>query len=444
MTLRSLLEWQRTLARWPRAAWGPDGTPFVSLYAAGRVRGCYGVDEGAPGERLARAFVRASEDTRFGGVRPTERGGLSAQASYFIESRRFDPAHIERDIEAGVDGIGLVRGNVAPVVLLPQVACDGRLGPTDLVSTLLRKAGIEGELTEAHQPFAFRTDDVAAWMRPTRQRPGDACDLAARWLASLVGADGRVAFAVDARVGVVHERGAMFHGRSAVVVRALRASGRQSRVASAASRRLAREIAGGLSGAAPEGWPTEAPLVAGTLAMAAMAGIDVRASLVELARSDALVGSPWHGAQVVAALGRDAPERLWRSCVEDLERRAWAPWTCLAARARGDASVLEKTTGTLIASVRKAPPHAGGAGTLPIPEIALTALTVEALAPSTARDARAAVRRAREFLGTWQLVPGRIPAALDPKLATGAFVASPIVDALRGDITAHALLALLG
>jgi hypothetical protein len=178
--------------------------------------------------------------------------------------------------------------------------------------------------------------------------------------------------------------------------------------------------------------------------MAAMAGIDVRASLVELARSDALVGSPWHGAQVVAALGRDAPERLWRSCVEDLERRAWAPWTCLAARARGDASVLEKTTGTLIASVRKAPPHAGGAGTLPIPEIALTALTVEALAPSTARDARAAVRRAREFLGTWQLVPGRIPAALDPKLATGAFVASPIVDALRGDITAHALLALLG
>jgi hypothetical protein len=42
-----------------------------------------------------------------------------------------------------------------------------------------------------------------------------------------------------------------------------------------------------------------------------------------------------------------------------------------------------------------------------------------------------------------QLVGGRITAALDPALAHGAFSASPSIDLLRCDITAHAVLAML-
>jgi hypothetical protein len=47
-------------------------------------------------------------------------------------------------------------------------------------------------------------------------------------------------------------------------------------------------------------------------------------------------------------------------------------------------------------------------------------------------------------LRRWQLLGDRIPAALEPKLIRGAFPISPVVDAARCDVTAHALLALLG
>jgi hypothetical protein len=78
-----------------------------------------------------------------------------------------------------------------------------------------------------------------------------------------------------------------------------------------------------------------------------------------------------------------------------------------------------------------------------VPEVALTALVVEALEGLPDAAARAVVRRARSFLSTWQLLPGSVPAALEPSLAAGAFPLSPIaVDVLRCDVTAHAVLAL--
>ena len=46
------------------------------------------------------------------------------------------------------------------------------------------------------------------------------------------------------------------------------------------------------------------------------------------------------------------------------------------------------------------------------------------------------------FVRAHQLLPDRIPAALDPALALGAFRATPVDDTLRADITGHALLAL--
>jgi hypothetical protein len=78
----------------------------------------------------------------------------------------------------------------------------------------------------------------------------------------------------------------------------------------------------------------------------------------------------------------------------------------------------------------------------PVPETALTALAVEALAHERPAWARRAVERGLEFLERMQLVEGRIGAALDPQMAYGAFAASPVQDLLRSDITAHALLAL--
>ncbi len=94
-------------------------------------------------------------------------------------------------------------------------------------------------------------------------------------------------------------------------------------------------------------------------------------------------------------------------------------------------------------ALRVGPPHRGGASVSAIPETALTAIAVEALALHPAPWARAALARGREFLGRMQLAGGRIPGALDPELARGAFVASPVVDLLRGDVTGHALLATL-
>ena len=170
--------------------------------------------------------------------------------------------------------------------------------------------------------------------------------------------------------------------------------------------------------------------------------MDVVAELTDIARAQPhLATSPWHAAQVVAALGARAPARLWKACVADLDARPWAPWTAIAARARGDAETFARCEGALVGSVRRAAPHAGGVSVTTVPEVALTALTVEALAGATSADARHAVARAREFLLAWQFTRKRIPAALDHEAALGAFPASPVASVLRCDIVGHAVLA---
>ena len=47
------------------------------------------------------------------------------------------------------------------------------------------------------------------------------------------------------------------------------------------------------------------------------------------------------------------------------------------------------------------------------------------------------------FVTARQLLPGHIPAALDPTLALGGFSGTPVDDTLRADIAGHALLALI-
>jgi AMMECR1 domain-containing protein len=440
---RALLHWQRTLRRWPSLASAPDATPFVSIYANGVLRGCFGSHEGSPQERLSRAFLRALEDSRFGLVQTGERGRVTAVVSYVRSMRLIDPARIDEELEPGRDGLGVVKAGRPSVIILPQVALDTGADARALLHCLAKKAGLKD--WSGCTLFAFRTDDVV--VRSSEQRAHSteqtATARAAFWLAQLVGSDGAVTFAVDARKRQRLASGPMHHGRAAVLVRALVEQGDHPSATRRAQKWLRREIAKALGGQAVDGWPAEPAAVAGTLALAQMAGIDVRLELEAASRATELLDSPWHCAQVVAALGRDAPESLWSACLDDLPKRSWAPWTVLAARARSENEITYRASRALCDSIRSGPPHAGGCAVTQIPETALTALVVEALKGMRDSQARGAVRRARSFLRAAQLIRERIPARLDTQLADGAFRASPVaVDCLRCDIAAHALLAL--
>jgi AMMECR1 domain-containing protein len=440
--VRGLLRWQATLDAWPRAARVPDATPFVSLYAGGTLRGCFGAEEGPPAERLARAFVLASSDARFGGTRRDERAGAVAQVTYLREPRRIDAELVERELEVGRHGIALVDAHARAIVLLPSVAREGRLDVDGFVRTMADKAKVPRAQWGGAGVFLFRTEEIPVRRDGRREsaRARDPLDAAAAHLARLVEASGDVAFAVDPRTGARTARGEMHHGRVAVAVRALGTHGSHPRVVARARERLAREVRAALGGRAVEAWPQRPDVVAGTLALVSMGGIDVRRELrAWIDGHPEVAASPWHAGQAVAALGPDAPAALWEACVRDLDVHPWAPWTAIAARARGDDAVLARCAPALAAAIRERGPHAGGCSARPVPETALTAVTVEALAALPA--ARAAVRRARSFLRAWQ-IPEDPPAPLLPAIAAGAFPASPVVELLRVDITAHAMLAL--
>jgi AMMECR1 domain-containing protein len=443
--VRGLLRWNATLDAWPRTVSVPDATPFVALYVRGSLRGCYGADEGPPAERLARAFVLAAGDARFGGARREERADAAAQVVYLRSARRVEAKDVERELEVGREGVALVDAQSRAIVLLPSVARDGRLDVDGFIRTMAEKAKLPRAQWGGAGVFLFRTDEVPVRRDEVRPRRGSrhSLDAAAAHLASLVDGRGDVTFAIDPRNGKRAARGEMHHGRVAVALRALGEHGGHARVTARARDLLAREVRAALGGGRVTGWPDRPDIVAGTLALVAMGGVDVRRELrAWTAAHPEVARSPWHAAQTVAALGRDAPASLWEACARDLDVHPWSPWTAIAARARGDEGVLARCVPALVDSIRRESPHVGGCGVRAVPETALTAVTVEALAPvdSTAA-ARAAVRRGRAFLGAWQ-IPDEVPASLVPE-AAGAFPASPVVESLRVDVTGHAMLALI-
>jgi AMMECR1 domain-containing protein len=442
--VRSMLRFQRTLRDWRAPRLAPDATPFVSLYVGGRLCGCFGSDEGTPTERLSRAFFRALDDARFGGVRSGERDRVVAQVSYVRRSILVNPDTAAEQIELGVHGVAVVPEGRAPVLLLPHVARDERVDAGELLRRLSRKAGLgEGGLAE-QAVYLLETEDIVVRTDATEPRqPG--LGAARAWLSSLVGSDGRVTFAIDPRARTTTAVGVMHHARASVVAQALAqpgASPAQRAAADRARRRLATDARAALAGGVVAGWPQDAAQVAGTLALMARGGVPLSSELLAFVSGNDVTRSPWHCAQVVAALGRDAPEALWRACVDDLAAHPWAPWTVLAAHARGDRVVRERAARALVAGLRSDPPHRGAGTLTPIPEVALTALAVEALRRHPAPWSRAAVARARAFIARTQLVGDRIYGALDVSLAAGAFPVSPVVDWLRGDVTGHAVLAL--
>jgi hypothetical protein len=291
--------------------------------------------------------------------------------------------------------------------------------------------------------FTFDTEVVSS-ERTSQRSDADACALGVEWLRRQVEPDGAILFGVSAQGGEHLPRGAMFHARAATVIEALATRERGSAVVRRSRAWLGREVMRALQCRRPPGWPEDVAQVAGTLALAIGAGVDLRARLTELARSaPELAASPWHAAQVVAALGPAAPKVLWSACVRDLDRNDVAPWTLLAARHLGDDGVQAECERRLVRAIRSAPPHQGAVYGAHVPEIALTAMCVTALRDSREPTARAAVRCARAFLTRWQYRSDNAPACVDPRSAIGAFPLSPVHHVLRSDVTAHAVLALL-
>jgi len=267
---------------------------------------------------------------------------------------------------------------------------------------------------------------------------------AAEWLAARVNAKGQVTFGVSPRTSEQHRKSPMFHGRTAILVRALLAQRVGRDAATRARRWLEVELVRALAGHPVEQFPSEPALVAGTLALAVMSGIELGDALLAYAARPEVLTVPWHAAQVVAALGPSAPDELWQACKRHLEVEPWAPWTALAARARADGETFARAAAALVASVPEHGPHVGGVGPNSVPELARTAATVEALLTVDSSAARSARARARGFLLQQQLNGNSCIVASDPELVHGAFPQTPVHDYLQIDVTGQALLALVG
>jgi hypothetical protein len=169
--------------------------------------------------------------------------------------------------------------------------------------------------------------------------------------------------------------------------------------------------------------------------------VAVDTPLRELARSDALRSSPWHAGQVACALGEATPAPLWRACVRDVEREPRAPWTALASARRAAWPVFERAATALAAQVREHGPHRGGVGA-PAPELALTAITAEALAPANIEPLIRARRLAQDFLACRQVIGDTLPESSAPARLHGGFPLTPVHAFQRSDVTAHAVLAM--
>jgi len=442
-SLGELLTWQRDLKKWPTPPDAPDATPIVSLYAQGGLCGCAGVSDGPPGERILRAFVQALGDGRFGGLERRARAELRCQLSYARAVRPIAVSQVADVLEVGKHGLAVALPG-RPVTLLPDVARDNSLDAEGMLQTLERK----GDTLRAAWPddslYLFETENVLVRQTETPPLEKNPITAAAAWLATRVDSKGRVTFGISPRTGEQHRKSPMFHGRAAILVRALMSQRVGRGAATRARRWLEVELVRALAGHPVDQFPSEPALIAGTLALAVMSGIELSDALLSYAARPELRTVPWHAAQVVTALGSRAPEILWLSCKRHLQVEPWAPWTALAAKARGDGETFARATAALIDSVPEHGPHAGGVGPNSVPELARTAATVEALLSVDSSAARAARARARVFLLEHQINGNNCILAADPELVHGAFPQTPVHDYLQIDVTGHALLALVG
>jgi len=442
-TLRELLIWQRDLRKWPVLSYAPDATPIISLYAKGALCGSAALSEGPPAERISRGFVQAVGDGRFGGLGAAARAELRCQLSYVRSVRTLDVDEVASQFEAGKHGLAIaIPGR--PATLLPEVARDDSLDAEGMLQALEKKSDSSRNSWPRHRLYLFETESVLARPTETPQLERNPVTAASAWLSARVDIEGRVTFGVNPRTAKQETKSPMFHGQSAVLVRALLSQSGGRAAATRARRRLEVELARALAGLPVEQFPSDPALVASTLALAVMSGIELSDALMSYAGRPELLTAPWHAAQVVTALGTRAPDRLWQACVRHLEVEPWAPWTALAANARADSDTQVRAAAALIASVPEHGPYVGGVGPNGVPELSRTAATVEALLALDSSAARAACARGRTFLFEHQMHGDRCALTAHPELVHGAFPRTPVHDYLQIDVTGHALLALVG
>ncbi|HEX4337130.1 MAG TPA: ferritin-like domain-containing protein [Polyangiaceae bacterium] len=349
---------------------------------------------------------------------PEARAAANALGVLDSESQRQVVRQVmEEEIVPGLDALGLGASHAWRVRARGPSSTARALGREDLV---------------------FGGGERVAALRAIGEDPATSVvDRAAAWLAARVGDTGNVEFALDARTRLPEAVGQLQHGRAALAVRALVAHGGHPAAAERAAMRLRADVTAALAGADVPGWPDDPSLVAATLALTVLAGIDVKRALATAALAPDVARTPWYAAQVSTALGRAAPDVVWSACLKALEGDAWAPWTAMAARARGDAAVFARCEAELVRVIGPDGAVSGPNG----PEIARTAATVEALEPFESAVAREAAERARDFLVRCQLAEVEEP--FQAGSIDGAFPLVPEGDLLRTDATSHALLALL-
>ncbi len=283
-----------------------------------------------------------------------------------------------------------------------------------------------------------------AVQRVARDKVRAASDLGARWLAERVNADGAIAFGLDPDTGLVTARGAFHHGRAAIALAALEAHGGHAQAAA----RLRTHLLSELSQRELITEHTTSPAqIAGTYALAALAGLPVLDALMPLL-DDPTVLEPdaWHAAQIACVLGERTPYRLWKHCQLALQRFGFAPWTLRAALRIGDEASARLAAKGLLAGLA----NLAEAGVVPHgqpPSLAEVAACIEALAPADlsflgarAPAAEHSLRRGCDYLVRYQFseLSGL---SLAPE-AKGGFPLTPSEPYLRTDVTAHAVLAL--
>ena len=135
---------------------------FVTLMVKGELRGCMGTFD--PGVSLARTVERmagaaATEDPRFGPVRPEELDDLDVAISTVGERRRMrEPADIEVGRHGLVVQLGWHRGT-----LLPQVAVEEGWDALTFLERTCLKAGLH--------PQAWRDPEAVVELYPAEEIP---------------------------------------------------------------------------------------------------------------------------------------------------------------------------------------------------------------------------------------------------------------------------------
>lgn len=128
----------------------PDGAgaqqrrgAFVTLMAAGALRGCIGhLESDRPLAEVVRdmTVAAAQEDPRFPPVVPNETAGIRLAISVLTDPQRLDPVRPDC-IAVGRDGV-IVRRGASSGVLLPQVAVEHGLDAAAFLAAACRKAGL--------------------------------------------------------------------------------------------------------------------------------------------------------------------------------------------------------------------------------------------------------------------------------------------------------------